>query len=104
VPGHPVYLTLDSDINLRLPNGKRFGVGAIPFGGEGRKVDGGPMVPGPWAFTYGLATVIDDRPDLRKAERDADVLVDEGTVLSIDTKLYKVRIVRREFIELDPVM
>lgn len=37
----------------------RFGVGYVPAGKSGRKEQGGPLVPGPWAFTYGLAVVLD---------------------------------------------
>ena len=35
-----------------------YGICFIPKGAEGRQVFQGPMVPGPWASTFGLATVI----------------------------------------------
>jgi len=103
VEGHAPHIPLKSDTTLRLPNGKRFGVGAIPVGGKGRKISYGPEVEGPWAFAYGLATCLSGDASVRDrmaAERDADVLIDEGTVLKIDAKLYTVTIVRREFVEL----
>lgn len=93
--------SLKSHCTLRLPNGKRFGIGCIPEGASGRKVYQGPEVAGPWAFTFGLCTVIDNHPARRAAERDADVLVQDGTALEIDGTVYTVRVVRREFIELD---
>jgi hypothetical protein len=38
----------------------RLGIGYISPDGEGRQVFQGPMVPGPWAYTYPLAVVIDN--------------------------------------------
>lgn len=101
--GHKVTVVLESDAHLRLPNGRRFGVGAIPRGESGRKVSFGPEEPGPWAFTYGLCTVIDNYPDRRKAEYDQDVLVSEGSFLWIDACVYKVEIERKQYINLIPV-
>jgi hypothetical protein len=101
--GHAPMITLDSDTTLRLPNGKRFGVGAIPVGGKGRKVSMGPEIDGPWAFTFGLCAVIDNNPERRKAERDADLMIDEGTLLRIDAKVYRVRIERREYVNLEAI-
>jgi len=37
---------------------KRFGICLVPAGDEGRQVHQGPMVPGPWASTFGLCTAI----------------------------------------------
>jgi hypothetical protein len=42
---------------------KRFKVGAVPRGSEGRKVHEGPMVPGPWAYAYGIAGAICANPE-----------------------------------------
>lgn len=37
----------------------RYGVGYVSSEGVGRRTFGGPLVAGPWAYTFGLATVID---------------------------------------------
>jgi hypothetical protein len=103
VAGHAPTISLKTDIHLRLASTfHRFGVGAVPVGGTGRNMRGIDQE-GPWAYTYGLCTVIDNYPERRKAEYDADVIVDEGDLLMIDAKCYRVVIVRREFIELQPV-
>lgn len=94
---------MKSDAVLRLPNGKRFGVGAIPEGAAARKVYQGPLIAGPWAFTFGLAVVIDNYPERRAAERAKDFEVDEGSLVEIEYKVYQVKVVRREYINLVPV-
>jgi hypothetical protein len=38
-----------------------YGVGYTPTGEAGRQEHMGPMVPGPWGYAFGLATVIDNR-------------------------------------------
>lgn len=46
-----------------MVNGQRgvgFGIGHVKPGESSRKFYGGPMVPGPWEFAYGLAAVIDN--------------------------------------------
>lgn len=70
---------------------RRFGIGFIPQGCEERQVIQGPMVPGPWAYCYGLCTVIDnhggtgsemrsleERGLVHHIERD-DIVVVDGT-------------------------
>ena len=44
--------------------------------------------------------VIDNYPERRKAERDRDILVSEGSMLLIDGVTYRVCVERREFISL----
>lgn len=44
--------------------GHRYGICFIPSGDEGRQKFQGPMVPGPWAKTYGLSTVIAANPEM----------------------------------------
>lgn len=103
VEGHAPIVFLKSDTNIRLATTfKRFGVGAVPVGGTGRN-ERGIEQPGPWAYAFGLCTVIDNNPERRQREYDADVIVDAGTILMIDAKCYKVIVVRGEFIELHPV-
>jgi hypothetical protein len=100
--GQPInHVTLAGDRKLALKGTyHRFGIGAIPRGFSGRKESFGPEVPGPWAFAFGLATVIDNRPDLRAAERAQDLEVSEGSLLMIDGVVYRVVVERREFIKL----
>lgn len=103
VAGHAPTIHLKTDINIRLADTfYRFGIGAVPVGGTGRNMRGIDQE-GPWAFAYGLCTVLDNYPERRKAEYDRDVIVDAGDLLMIDAKCYKVVVVRGEFIELHPV-
>lgn len=37
-----------------------YGFGMIPAGRSGRKETHGPLVPGPWAYAFGLCAVIDN--------------------------------------------
>lgn len=59
-------------------NGKNYVVGLIPRGESGRKVQYGPLIPGPWAFAHRAHTVISAQP-VRRPERVA--LADGETVL-----------------------
>lgn len=52
-----------SDHVLSGLNYRRFHVGGIARGNSGRKVYRGPLVPGPWAFAVGLASVIAANPE-----------------------------------------
>jgi hypothetical protein len=51
---------------VRMDSGKgydrRWGVGIVPAGQTGRQTTGGPLVPGPWAYTFGKATVLSAEP------------------------------------------
>jgi hypothetical protein len=103
VPGHKPIVTLKSDQTIRLANTfKRFGVGSVPVGNKAFN-ERGIEQEGPWAFAFGLCTVIDNYPERRKAEYDADIIVSAGQILMIDAKCYKVTVVRGEFIQLDAV-
>lgn len=85
---------------------RRFGVGAIPRGQSGRKEHGGAMVEGPWAFAFGLASVLSASKAMRErdaAQRAQDIVVEDGSELLIDGVWYTVRVERREFIKLIPV-
>lgn len=79
---------------------KRFGVLAVPRGQEGRRVMDGPMVPGPWADTFGLCTVIDNFPEKRAAERATDIVVTDGRLIEIDRVTYRAKVYDREYINL----
>lgn len=89
--------------------GKRFGLGSTPEGKSARQVSQGPMVPGPWAYAFGLCVAITADPstgtaaETRRLENENKFhLVEDGDILEIDGQSYKVRVVRREYIELDP--
>ena len=83
--------------NLNLPQGQRvridggdaiaYSIFAVPRGAAMRRAHGGPDVPGPWADTSGLATVLDGRP----AEQPSLSLA-PGDVLVIDGERYTVAI------------
>jgi len=46
----------------------RFGLCFVPNGSQCRKVCGGPLVPGPWAFHYQLCTVMASNPKYGSGE------------------------------------
>ena len=80
----------------------RFGVGFIPEGSEGRQVKYGPMVPGPWAFAFGLCSVIDNFGGTG-AERKRNLAagtehdVEDGDSVTIDGVEFVVRVTRNGF-------
>jgi hypothetical protein len=71
-------------------NNAGFGVGAVKEGESARKVCGGTLHPGPWAYAYALAAVIDNNGgtmrDIEKQRAEGslieaafdDVLIIEG--------------------------
>ena len=77
----------------------RHRIGTVKRGDEARQVDGGDMVPGPWAYAFGLCTVISNPP----TKPDPSIDVDDGDVLILDGDRYRVRIDRRQWIELELV-
>jgi hypothetical protein len=58
-PRHAPDLRLRTDHVLSI-NGRRYKMGGVPVGASGRREQGGQMVPGPWAYVFELATVMDD--------------------------------------------
>jgi len=66
----------------------RFGLGCVQRGSEERKVMGGPMEPGPWAFAYGLSTGISDSHV--DDGRELDILFDYGDWIVIDRVVYSM--------------
>lgn len=86
----------------------RFGVVATLEGGASRRVTEGPLVPGPHAATFGLCSVIDNHGGTGRDIDEAKtaglwVEVAEGDVLDIEGTLYRIRIVRREYLALDRI-
>jgi len=99
--------TLTTDHVLVVNGRYRLGIGSVPRGAEGRQVHEGPMVPGPWAYTYGLATVMAANPVhgtgaemRRKAAENKVHHVATGDQVSIDGVTYEVKVFRRQFIDL----
>jgi hypothetical protein len=73
----------------------RFGVGEVKPGETGRKVMNGDLVPGPWAYVYGQATVIDNfggtaREMEEKRERGCVVEARLGDVVEINGRKYRI--------------
>jgi len=108
--GDPKFRGWKSDHVLVGPKGIRKGVSAVPRGSHGRKVHGGPLEPGPWAYTYGLATCLCSDPEQgtygeMKRLRAANKVhaVDDGTRLRIDGVTYEVVMDRGEWINLKPL-
>ena len=57
-----VLAATETVIAVVSPRGvsRRFKVREVPAGRSGRKVDGGPLVPGPWAYAFELCTYVAD--------------------------------------------
>jgi len=83
-----------------------WGIGAVLAGDSARMVTGGPLVPGPWAYTYGLASVMtDDRRgtgwDIEQGRINGTVIdAVVGDVLSIDGTDYVVGLCPRRYVTL----
>lgn len=105
IEGRPPVVYLKGRVNLALPHRgyeKFFGVGSVPHGSEGRKVNKGPLVPGPFAYAFGLAVVIHSGSyEADNAERAAALRVEDGSRLQIDGVIYVVKVIRGEWIELE---
>lgn len=78
---------------------KRFGIGGVPAGHVGRQVTQGPLVPGPWAFTFGLASVIAANPEhgtygeiKRNLAAGREHTVEEGDRIVFDGVTYEVQV------------
>lgn len=80
----------------------RFGFGMVPIGKEARKIYQGVPVPGPWAYMFGLATVIHNGPYEAPAKLNTvepcDTLEVEGQGIFVVTSTY------RGYIELETVL
>lgn len=64
-------------IAVPTPRGgsRRFKVREVPAGRSGRKVDGGPLVPGPWAYAFELCSYV---ADCGSSGADSQRLASEG--------------------------
>ena len=75
----------------------RFGVGYVAEGDSGVQHDGGPQVPGPWAFAYELSTTLTNDPIEVKEARAIDehartVFIATGDKVRVDGNVYEVNI------------
>ena len=83
-----------------FPNGRyRHAIGGVSVGDTGRRIDHGPMVPGPWAYTFGLGVSICSNPEMGSgaearrgraagtefAVEDGDLLIFEDVIYQVDT-------------------
>lgn len=74
----------------------RLAIGYVGPDGAGRQVSQGPMVPGPWAYTFALAVCIDNHggtgaeSDRNKAA-DLEWDVQVGDLFVIDGRTYELR-------------
>jgi hypothetical protein len=107
IEGHEVSVTLKGTRLLRLKGTYHsFHVGAVPRGQSGRKTCGGPLVPGPWAFTHGTGTCLTANRAIAErdaAERDAALVVEAGSLIWIDGVEYRVGVDRGEFLNLTAI-
>jgi hypothetical protein len=90
------------DTVLTLPHRgyrKRFGLGFVPEGHEGRQSFMGEMVPGPWAYAFGLCSVIDNHGGTG-AERQRNLAanlehdVEAGDTVIINGNTYEVKVTK----------
>jgi hypothetical protein len=91
---------------LRIANTyDRFHAGAVLAGDEARQVMNGPMVPGPWAYTFGLCiTIHNGSAEMKRREKEDEesrtVIIKEDDLLEIEGTVYRVQISRREYVNL----
>lgn len=87
----------------RATSSGRYRVGGVPRGASGRQVDGGPLVPGPWAYVYELAGVIDNHggtgaESARMRAEGAEHDLVPGDVIRFDDREYKIALDGQGFV------
>lgn len=90
--------------SMTFPNGRyRHGIGFVAKGDEGTRLDGGPKVPGPWGFAYGLSTVVTSHPACGSGYESAkgrangtEFAVKTGDLLVFEDVIYQVETYRYE--------
>ena len=100
----------DVDLVLVTPNGHRHAVGYVDATGTARRTHGADPEPGPYAYAFGLAVAITADPAMstraeveRNTVRGIEFSVSDGDVVRLGWDLFAVRIVRRDWIELDHI-
>jgi len=83
------------------PLTKRFGICFVAEDQEARQEFEGPLVPGPWAQTFGLCTAICSDPSQntsavseRNIEAGIEAVVADGDLIQIDQHLFRIEIYR----------
>lgn len=102
----PQYLRFTSDakgrvqnVELRVNGRWHHGLSHVRPGDEGRQVQDGPMVPGPWSYAFGLCTSLTSS----RVAKLPVVDVETGDVLSIDGINYRVLVYRQQYIALERI-
>lgn len=72
-----------------------YAIGFVPAGQQARKVYKGPLVPGPWAYAFACATVIDNYGGSKREREDAEakglvIRAELGDMLRIDGSVFKI--------------
>jgi hypothetical protein len=105
--GTPIVVPVrDKNPTILLAGSFRHRVGHVPEGSEGRKVNFGALIPGPWAYAFSLCTVIDTRggtaAEMTAARAAGNVLeVSDGDLISVAGHRYRIEFNRRgEWLEL----
>jgi hypothetical protein len=88
----------------------RFQIGYVDPTGSCRREYQGEILPGPYAYAYGLATCIASDPRMGTAAevaaneaRGLEVAVEDGDIIRLGWELFRVRYLRDQWIELDHV-
>lgn len=104
-PGGTRFVELVSDADGKVHNIElklagtyhRFAVGTCKKGDEGRQECGADKVAGPWAYAFGLGSMI----TATRCARTPEVEIDDGDVIFLDGIHYLVTVDRREWLKLD---
>lgn len=93
---------------LNRSTSERYRIGFVGPEQSGRKETGGPMVPGPWAFAYGLCVVINNRggsgaESARRLAEGNEIEFDFGDVFEIEGVQFCANVAHNGNLELTPV-
>jgi len=107
IPTHLTYGGTEVASKTRIRTHSRYagrvielGVGAIPAGESARQVFQGPLVEGPWAYTYPLGTMIAAEPIAPQPTIDVAI----GDLIEVDGVTYRLTDDSRwEYPALEPV-
>lgn len=91
--------TLKNDTILLVAGGNLagYGVGFVPEGFSERKETGGPLIPGPWAYSWARASVMDNHggtgAELEKLQEAGRIVkAKAGETVKIDGRQYTIRL------------
>lgn len=97
---------LVSDVVLKmahcryLGHGVRLGIGYVPPTAAARRTTGGELVPGPWVYTYPLASIIDNyggtaAESARKLAEGTEYEAKVGDLFEVDGRVYELTDTKR---------